>query len=114
MEQKTAQQDRYAKDCIYAIDFEPSTSTAALPARSIHARYHQLTRSNMMEWGPSVVFLPLIGASEDAATIVELLESIAFQGDIVVICPQLPKPQLVERELRGLGPGQRLRLVQED
>lgn len=67
----------------------------------------------MLEWSPSVVFLPLMGASEDAATIVEQLENIAFQGDIVVICPLLPKRPLVERELRGLGPGPRLRLVQE-
>ncbi len=111
MSEESIQLDRYAMDRIYAIGFEPGVILAALPPQCIQLAFDQLTPPNLQKWNPSIVFLPLFGSTYDAATIVEQLESLGFQGDIVVICPTLPRPQLVERELRGLGPGKRLRVV---
>ena len=42
---------------------------------------------------------------------VEALMHLGYAGAISVIAPRLPDRAMVERELRALGPGLRLRLV---
>lgn len=77
----------------------------------VHCRYAQLTAALLAEIRPSTVVLPLFAAEHDALTMVETLEDLAFAGRILVIAPRLPRPHLVERELRAAGPGPRLLLV---
>jgi hypothetical protein len=40
------------------------------------------------------------------------LQALGFGGAITVLSPRLPRPLLVEAELRALGPGHRLTLLQ--
>ncbi|MBC7479830.1 MAG: hypothetical protein H7317_17365 [Pseudorhodobacter sp.] len=59
----------------------------------------------------SCVILPLFTLGYDAMTAVELLEDLGYGGRIVVLAPPLPKPAVVEQELRQMGPGTRLILI---
>ncbi len=77
----------------------------------VHARFATLTAALLLEVAPSTVVLPLFASEHDALSMVERLEELGFAGRILVIAPRLPRPQLVERELRAAGPGQRLLLV---
>jgi hypothetical protein len=76
-----------------------------------HCRFDGLTAAGLHALGPTTVILPLFSAEHDAMTMVETLQEFGFSGRILVIAPHLPRPQLVERELRAAGPGARLMLV---
>jgi hypothetical protein len=74
-------------------------------------RFHDLTARSLADLAPGLVVLPLFAASHDAAAAVERLEELGYRGRITVLAPPLPRPALVERELRALGPGARLVLI---
>ena len=57
------------------------------------------------------IILPLFGSGYDASSAIDELERLKYAGRITVIAPSLPRPSLVERELRALGPGARLTLI---
>ncbi len=76
-----------------------------------HMRLAEVTGSVLAELRPTQVFLPLFAAEHDAAMAIEQLQELGYQGRITVLAPALPKPRLVERELRALGPGTRLVLI---
>lgn len=70
-----------------------------------------LSAALLAQVAPARIVLPLFAGPCDAMTVIEQLEALGYRGMIVVIAPPLPKPALVERELRGAGPGDRLFLV---
>ena len=76
-----------------------------------HCRLAQLSPALLRDLAPTTVVMPLFAAVHDALTMVERLEALGYTGRILVIAPHLPRPQLVERELRAAGPGPRLQLV---
>ena len=76
-----------------------------------HRRFVELSAALLAEVAPSVVVMPLFSADQDAMAVIEALEGMGFKGRILVIAPALPRPALVERELRAAGPGERLTLV---
>ena len=76
-----------------------------------HFSFSDLDAAFLSAHGPSLVILPLFAASYDAMTAVERLEGLGYACRIAVLAPALPKPKLVEAELRGLGPGARLTLI---
>lgn len=71
----------------------------------------ELSAALIAELQPERIVLPLFAGPCDAMTVIEELEALGYRGKIVVIAPRLPKPALVERELRAAGPGERLFLV---
>ena len=77
-----------------------------------HQRFADLTAEALLALAPSTVIMPLFAGAHDALSMVEALEAMGFRGRILVIAPPLPRPALVERELRSAGPGPRLMLVQ--
>lgn len=77
----------------------------------LHISLDALDAAFLAAVAPGLVVLPLIAASHDAAAAVELLEALGYRGRITVLAPALPRPGLVERELRALGPGARLTLI---
>lgn len=80
-------------------------------AGAIHLGFADLTAETMATHKPTLIIMPLFGTNHDATCAIELLESLTYQGRIVVLAPDLPKPRLVERELQSLGPGPRLTLI---
>ena len=68
-----------------------------------HMRLADLTAEVLLALEPSVIILPLFAADFDATTAIETLLDLGFAGRVTVLAPALPKPRLVERELRSLG-----------
>jgi len=77
----------------------------------IHRDYSDLGADLLARIAPTRVILPLFTTGHDAVAAIEALERLGFGGLITVIGPDLPRPRLVERELRAAGPGQRLTLI---
>lgn len=76
-----------------------------------HMRFEDLTAQVLTARQPGLIVLPLFSAGYDATAAVEQLEALGYRGRITVLAPPLPRPALVERELRALGPGARLVLI---
>ncbi|MGV8986229.1 MAG: hypothetical protein ACOH2H_08100 [Cypionkella sp.] len=100
--------DRFlALDC--AAMFAPD---GPIPQRNVtHRKFDDLTPAEFAELAPTTVVMLLFSGAQDALLMVEALESLGFRGNIFVIAPPLPRPAVVERELRLAGPGDRLMLV---
>lgn len=71
----------------------------------------ELSAALLAEVAPARIVLPLFSGSCDAMSVIEELEALGYRGQILVIAPPLPRPALVERELRAAGPGERLVLI---
>ena len=76
-----------------------------------HLALSDLTAQILSALAPSLIILPLFSSGHDAMTVIERLEDLGYGGRLTVLAPELPKPRLVERELRALGPGARLTLI---
>lgn len=78
-------------------------------------QFGALDRDTLVQINPQLVIFALfsqgpIDRTADSLAIVERLQLLNYQGQIAVIAPQLPRPDLVQAELRALGPGARLTL----
>lgn len=60
--------------------------------------------------GATRVFCPLVAGDFDALAVAARLAKIGYTGWLVVICPELPNPRMVEREIRHQGPGMKVEL----
>ncbi len=98
---------------IIALDCEVFLGPAGpLPVTEVqHLHFADLTAELLTTVKPSLIILPLFAAGHDAMTVVVILEGLGYAGRLTVLAPALPRPRLVERELRGLGPGMRLTLI---
>lgn len=76
-----------------------------------HCHLGDLDAGFLRDTAPACVILPLFAADYDALAAVELLQDLGYLGRIAVMAPALPRPRLVEQELRQLGPGARLVLI---
>ena len=92
---------------ILAIDNVP----LGLRGRIIPVKLSNLDQAEIARLQPDVVACTLISTANDAALIIEKLQTLGYAGQIVVISEPLPDPRLVQRELRALGPGSRLNLL---
>jgi hypothetical protein len=81
-----------------------------LPGAVSHASC-ELSAALLAETRPERIVLPLFAGPGDVMVVIEQLEALGYAGQIVIIAPKLPRPELVERELRALGPGGRLALI---
>ena len=101
------------KDSILALDCMPLMDEGGpLPMTGVqHWHFADLTAEVLQNLGPTHIYLPLFASGYDAIAAVEVLEKLGYFGKITVIAPNLPRPRLVERELRTLGPGLRLTLI---
>jgi len=98
-------------NCVLAIDVLAPLAALLPQSRVIQTSFADLTADLLTRHTPNRVVLPLLSGDHDAIQVIEMLESLGYAGSIVVIGPDLPKPHLVEQELRRLGPGPRLVLL---
>lgn len=73
-----------------------------------------LDAETLRKAAPDLVLCALFAAdlaSGDAFALVERLETLHYRGRILVICPTLPSPRMIEAELQALGPGPLLTLI---
>jgi hypothetical protein len=98
--------------CALAIGLDETTKTKVMfPDGTVHLGTSDLTTRTLADCNPTVIILPLWHTEVDAIHMIQTLEDLAYQGEILVLAPSLPRPALVEQELRAEGPGKRLRLV---
>lgn len=76
-----------------------------------HFSFADLTADLLDATSPGLIILPLFAETYDAVAAVERLQELGYTGKLTILAPDLPKPRLVERELRSLGPGTRLTLI---
>ena len=95
---------------VLALDCAVSFDDARAEGVSI-ASFADLDAAYLAGVAPELVVLPLFSICHDATTMIEALMSLGYAGAISVMAPRLPDHAMVERELRALGPGLRLRLV---
>ena len=62
--------------------------------------------------GADRVFCPLVSAEFDVLAVAARLAQIGYGGRLVVLCPTLPNPRMVEREIRHNGGGIKVELRQ--
>jgi hypothetical protein len=110
---------------------ERSEQVAALPRRVLYISavdmttqfagheivslpFERLDAASLAAAAPELVIFPLFAGMLDAAQILTALAELGYRGDCLVMAPPLPKPQMIEHELRGLCPGVSLRLVSSD
>ena len=77
----------------------------------LHSRLADLDAAFLAEHQPGLMIMPLFAAGYDAMAATERLQDLGYVGRIAVLAPSLPKPRLVEAELRAIGPGDRLSLI---
>ena len=98
--------------CILALDLQPALAALVPDGARVHeARFEALDSALLARLRPDRVLLPLMTPEHDAIQMIEQLCRLGYGGMIVVVAPPLPQPRMVERELRNLGPGQRLILL---
>jgi len=78
---------------------------------TIHRGYGEIDAALLAGLQPERIILPLFASGYDAMSAIEALQRLGYAGLITVVAPELPRPRLVERELRAAGPGQRLSLI---
>ena len=63
--------------------------------------FTQLCSEELARIAPDLVVFPLFNASLDAIVVLTRLNALGYCGRCIVLTPRLPKPQLIEAELRG-------------
>lgn len=76
--------------------------------------FEALTLERLQAIAPDLVVFPLVSATQDAAVIIAKLQELGYRGQCLVLCPKLPKPGLIEAELRALGPGLEVQVLASD
>lgn len=61
---------------------------------------------------PPAVAMALFCPANDAARLLSRLERVSYRGRVALLSPPLPRPRMVERELRGQFPKLRIWVVE--
>jgi len=66
--------------------------------------YTELDRPVLERFNPDIVLAPLVGAGFDALDLAARLQAFEFTGRLRVLCPKLPRPEMVTAELHAQAP----------
>lgn len=85
----------------------------ALPTEGLaFVAFHDVTQEMLDHWQPSVVFSPLLAKNFDCIDLAVLLHSLGYSGEYRAIAIGVPKPGVIEREVRQLCPHLKFRIVE--
>jgi hypothetical protein len=76
--------------------------------------FTQLCPEELARIAPDLVVFPLFNASLDAIVVLTRLNALGYCGRCLVLTPRLPKPQLIEAELRGYQGAMQVELLTSD
>ncbi|MDB5661375.1 MAG: hypothetical protein JWS10_3990 [Cypionkella sp.] len=76
--------------------------------------FAQLSAEELARVSPDTVVFPLFTANLDATVILTELKALGYRGRCLVLTPRLPKPHLIEAELRGCGGAMQIELLTTD
>lgn len=69
-----------------------------------YVSYEELSLSLLESLEPDIVLSPLLGEGFDALDVAAALEKFQFKGRFRALCPKLPNPSLVLKEVQNLCP----------
>lgn len=76
--------------------------------------FAQLSPAELARIAPDLVVFPLFSATLDAIVILTRLNELEYRGRCLVLTPRLPKPHLIEAELRGYKGAMEVQLLTSD
>ncbi|GLS87636.1 hypothetical protein GCM10010873_26100 [Cypionkella aquatica] len=74
----------------------------------------QLTEDELARIAPDLVVFPLFTATLDATIVLTKLNALGYRGRCLILTPRLPKPKLIETELRAYSGAIQLELLPID
>ena len=87
----------------------------ALPTGSLaFVAYHEVSAETLGQHQPEVVYSPVLARSFDCIELAMLLHNLGFGGTYNAYASDLPKPELVEREVRQICPRLLFRIVTDN
>ena len=75
-------------------------------------KFDEVTADLLHHLNPCVVLAPLIARRFDALDLAKILSEFNFKGMFRVLCPALPTPKMIQKELKTLAPGLDFELLQ--
>jgi hypothetical protein len=60
---------------------------------------------------PDIILTPLLSASFDCIDLAIILSALNYRGSFRVLCPLIPSPELIRREIRALCPELEFELI---
>jgi len=74
--------------------------------------FHEVTQEVLDHLQPSVVFSPLLAKSFDCIDLAVLLHGLGYSGEYRALAVGIPKPEVIEREVRQLCSQLRFSIVE--
>ena len=75
--------------------------------------FHDISESALEQLSPRVIYSPVLARNFDCIELAILLETLGYQGVYRAVAKDLPKPSLIEREVRQLCRRLKFELVQD-
>ena len=97
---------------LYLAGGEPAP--ASQDAMIFSLPFAQLCPEKLARIAPDLVVFPLFSASLDAIVVLTRLNELGYAGRCLVLTPRLPKPHLIEAELRGYKGAMQVQLLTSD
>ncbi len=76
--------------------------------------FAQLCPEELARIAPDLVVFPLFSATLDAIVVLTRLNELGYAGRCLVLTPRLPKPHLIEAELRSYKGAMQVQLLTSD
>ncbi|MES2434700.1 MAG: hypothetical protein V4586_12860 [Pseudomonadota bacterium] len=76
--------------------------------------FAQLCPAELARIAPDLVVFPLFSATLDAIVVLTRLNELGYAGRCLVLAPRLPKPHLIEAELRASQGAMQVQLLTSD
>lgn len=76
--------------------------------------FAQLCPAELANIAPDLVVFPLFSATLDAVVVLTRLKELDYRGRCLVLTPRLPKPHLIEAELRSHSGAMQIQLLTSD
>ena len=76
--------------------------------------FSQLCAAELERIAPDQVVFPLFSATLDAIVVLARLNELGYHGRCLVLTPRLPKPHLIEAELRSYQGAMQIQLLTSD
>lgn len=74
--------------------------------------FHEVTQDMLDHWQPSLIFSPLLARHFDCVDLAVLLHGLGYSGEYRAVAIGLPRPGLIEQEVRQLCPQLNFRIVE--
>ena len=75
--------------------------------------FHEISEATLEHYSPRAIYSPVLARNFDCIELAILLETLGYQGVYRAVARDLPKPSLIEREVRQLCRRLKFELIQD-